>query len=775
MNCKKKLLWVAPIALLAALSSCGEKTSSYATSSLAAPMGISQSGNSFSWFPVEGAAGYVAKLDEGEPYGIAVAKQEGYYHTSLQLELCYYEIPTEELADGKHKIRFASRNDADELSAWSKAYTFSVENEIDLDRPTLTSSLRVSCDECFDSVTYTFNDSIIVKHDIGRDVTSYSPTAKELGLDSLLEDETIYIVTCKVSYEELVSESSNPVTYAYSQSQDRYVAALAPKLEDEEFVFEKAIYNPVFTVKFDGKEFILDYSQSSSSYTSISVNTLLNALVSKEYIEYYDILKAKTHTIALKVNYDASHYLPSEYSSSLTWETNVKDEDLFKRLCSYRTVSFSSDYAKLTVGYSSSYQMGCEFLTISASDQNGSSLSVAKNSDYEEMAVVSVGSAKTIKLTLSYSRLGFTDSETFTYTVPQSSSPFNYNVKAGENGLTWNASGRKDGDEYEVVVKKGTTSKTYSTTSASLSYDEIELEGDLSFTVYTYRNGARISSSGSDAVTFTRNSAPGSLSLDSDLNITLSKGMKAYLYYGTNTSPSGTRSYSSTGSNYVCVGDYRKVEVFYASDGYTTIDSKKSVYYLDRITDLKYSILDGGYLTLADYDISKYVPSAYRTNAYLVTKNGKYAFDMAKYRETTGNSEISLNGFSSSSGSSSTLVKNAVTTVISDTISFTFGPSMVITCDSSNKELNFYAYSDVSYGWYSTSYTESEYNGSYDIKVEKLNSSGVYEEFKTLAKTTSKTYSYSSFEAGSYIFYVRTHGNGYILPGDYASYYFTIS
>ncbi len=747
MNCKKKLLWVAPIALLAALSSCGEKASSYATTSLAAPMGISRSGESFSWYAVDGAAGYVAELDGGEPYGIAVVTQESEYAGKR----CIYDIPVDEIADGKHKIRFASRNDADELSAWSKAYTFTVENEIDLDRPALSSSLYVQCDDYFDSVTYTFNDSIVASLDLGENRTSYSPTAKELGLDSLLEDKTTYVVTCKVSYEGVSSESSNPITYTYSK--DRYVAAETPKVDEDKFVFEEKIYNPVFTVKFDSKEYVVDYSGNSSGYDEIEVTVLLNSLISHEYIEYYDLLKAKSHTIALKVNYDASHYLPSEYSSSLTWETNVKDEDLFKRLCSYRTVSFSSDYAKLTVGYSSSYQRGCEFLTISASDQNGSSLSVAKNTDYEKMAVVSVGSAKTIKLTLSYSRLGYTDSETFTYTVPQSSSPFNYNVMAGENGLTWNTSGRKDGDEYEVVVKKGTTSKTYSATSASLSYDEIELEGDLSFTVYTYRNGARISSSGSDAVTFTRNSAPGSLSLDSDLNITLSKGMKAYLYYGTNTSPSRTYSYSSTGSNDVCVGDYRKVEVFYASDGYTTIDSKRSVYYLDRITDLKYSILDGGYLALTDYDVSKYVPSAYRTSAYLVTKNGKNAFDMAKYRENTGHAYISLNG-----SSSSTLTKDAVTSLISDTISFSYGPR-VSSINIASQVATFTPYSD--------------YDGSYDIKIDKYDTTlSTYVACVALKTISTNTYSLSSLEAGDYKLYVRTHGNGYVLPGDYRTYTF---
>ncbi len=746
MNCKKKLLWVAPIALLAALSSCGEKASSYATTSLAAPMGISRSGESFSWYAVDGAAGYVAELDGGEPYGIAVVTQESEYAGKR----CIYDIPVDEIADGKHKIRFASRNDADELSAWSKAYTFTVENEIDLDRPALSSSLYVQCDDYFDSVTYTFNDSIVASLDLGENRTSYSPTAKELGLDSLLEDKTTYVVTCKVSYEGVSSESSNPITYTYSK--DRYVAAETPKVDEDKFVFEEKIYNPVFTVKFDSKEYVVDYSGNSSGYDEIKVTVLLNSLISHEYIEYYDLLKAKSHTIALKVNYDVDHYLPSSYSSSLTWETTDTDENLFASLCSNYSASFSDDYSKLTIGYSS-VQIGCEFLTITASDQSGKSLSVAKGDDYEEMAIVSVGSAKIVKLTLSYSRLGYTASKTLSFTVPQTSATFNYNVLAGTNGLTWSVSGSKSGDRYEVVVTSGSSTKTYKTSSASLSYEEIELEGKLTFTVYTYRDGARIASSKSDAVTFSRATAPGSFSLDSDCCITLGEGMKAYLYYNNSSYYTRTYSSTSTSNNLISIGDYKRIEVCYMGDGYSSINSKKSVYYIDAVSNLRYSLLDGGYLSLADYNISNLVPSAYRNSEYLVSKNNATVFDMAKYREKSGDAYISLNG-----SSSSTLTKDAVTSLISDTISFSYGPR-VSSINIASQVATFTPYSD--------------YDGSYDIKIDKYDTTlSTYVACVALKTISTNTYSLSSLEAGDYKLYVRTHGNGYVLPGDYRTYTF---
>ena len=749
MNCKKKLLWVAPIALLAALSSCGEKASSYATTSLAAPMGISRSGESFSWYAVDGAAGYVAELDGGEPYGIAVVTQESEYAGKR----CIYDIPVDEIADGKHKIRFASRNDADELSAWSKAYTFTVENEIDLDRPELNYDLYVRCDEYFDSVTYTFNDSIVASLDLGGDRTSYSPTAKELGLDSLLEDKTTYVVTCKVSYEGVSSESSNPVTYTYSK--DRYIAAETPKVDEDKFVFDEKIYNPVFTVKFDSKEYVVVYSGSSSGIDEIEVTDLLTLLINHKYIEYYDLLKAKSHTIALKVNYDDNHYLPSSYSSSLTWETPITDEDLFNLLCSSYSASFSDDYSKLTIGYSSA-QIGCEFLTITASDQSGKSLSVTKGDDYEEMAIVSVGSAKIVKLTLSYSRLGYTASKTVSITVPQTSATFNYNVKAGSDSLTWQCSGSQSGDRYEVVVTSANSTKTYKTSSNSLSYEQIELDGKLTFTVYTYRDGARIASSKSDAVTFSRASAPGSFSLDSDCCITLGEGMKAYLYYDANsTSYNTTRTYSSTdtSNNLISIGDYKRIEVCYMGDRYTSINSKKSVYYINAVSNLRYSLLDGGYLSLADYDISKLVPSAYRTSDYLVSKNNATVFDMAKYREDTGNAYISLNGCSSS-----TLTKDAVTSLISDTISFSYGPS-VRNISIASQVATFTPYSD--------------YDGSYDIKIDKYDTTlGTYVNCVALKTIGTNSYNLSSLDTGDYKLYVRTHGNGYVLPGVYKTYTF---
>jgi hypothetical protein len=104
----------------------------------------------FFWLPVYGASEYVAKLDEVEPFGIAVSTidpEEG--------KICYYTQSTDDLANGLHTISFAARTDKDALSDWTDVLSFYVNKTSALSRPELSNSFAVCSNEGFDTITYT--------------------------------------------------------------------------------------------------------------------------------------------------------------------------------------------------------------------------------------------------------------------------------------------------------------------------------------------------------------------------------------------------------------------------------------------------------------------------------------------------------------------------------------------------------------------------------------------------------------------------------------------
>jgi hypothetical protein len=759
MNHTKRFLWVAPFALLTALSSCGEKGSSYSVA-LARPTNVRMiSEDTFTWIPVTGASGYVAKLDEGEPFGIAVTTQVDASYENL----CYYSLPTENLTDGKHTIRFASRTEADVLSDWTNAYTFAVKNEITLARPYLGSSLCVESYSKFDTVTYTFNGSITATHALGKDATSYTPTEKDLKLSSLLTKGASYVVTCLVSYNGIVSEASNPVTYTY-EPDDKFIAAETPMVDGVCFTFKEKITNPTFSVKLDGKEYVLEMSNEPDD--SFDVGYIISALLNKELIDDYAILDAKSHTFALKVMYDDDHYLPSEYSATMTYtqedlenySKDWSDKEIFYDLTStlYYHLDIDDDFTKAVLSYSK--KRGYKYITVSARDEKGNELSVIKGDDRLAWATIELNGAKMFYLTLSYSHLGYNDSYTTVYyNSSATASPFVYDVKPSSSYVEWKVSVLYSNYQYDVVVSDGTTTKVYKTNVPFLKYDEIDLEGDLKFTVYVYENGSRIASSKSDTVSLYRRNAPAYVGINSDLTITLDPGMTVYLYqYIGSSDVAASRSYSSSNkTNDVSISGYKKVKVFYASDGVSTIDSKKLTCFINEVSAVKYSVLDGGYIYLEDgYSLFDVVDDEYKE--YIVSKDSKTVFDMAAYHQATSLSSLALKG-----KVDSYLWDGDTATLVNATISLDVAPEVTLGWIAQNNQLQITP--------------ESNYEGKYDVCVYKYDTE-INDYVLVSEKTISDTlYEFSGItEEGTYRIAVRTHGNGSVLPGYYSYYTYTV-
>lgn len=762
MNHTKRFLWVAPFALLTALSSCGEKGSSYSVA-LAMPTDVRMiSDNTFTWIPVTGASGYVAKLDEGEPFGIAVTTQVDDYDSFLRGSLCYYSLPTENLTDGKHTIRFASRTEDDVLSDWTNAYTFAVKNEITLARPYLGSKLHVESNNQFDTVTYTFNGSITATHALGKDATSYTPTEKDLKLSSLLTKDASYVVTCVVSYNGIVSEASNPVTYTY-EPDDKFIAAETPTVDGVCFTFKEKITNPTFSVKLDGKEYVLEMSEVTDD--SFSVGYIIYALRNKKLIDDYVILDAKSHTFALKVMYDEDHYLPSEYSATITYtqedlenySKDWSDKEIFSDLRSslYYHLEIDDDFTKAVLSYSEI--RGYKYITVSARDEKGNELNVTKGEDRSAWATIELNGGKMFYLTLSYSHLGYNDSYTTAYyNSSATASPFVYDVKPSSSYVEWKVSVPYTNYQYDVEVSDGTTTKVYKTDVPFIKYDEIDLEGNLKFTVYVYENGSRIASSKSDTVSLYRRKAPGSVSINNDLTITLEPGMTVYLYeYIGKSEATSSRSYNSSNkTNDVSISGYKKVEVFYASDRVSTIDSKKLTCFINEVSAVKYSVLDGGYIHLEDnYSLYNIVDDEY--TKYIVSKDSKTVFDMAAYHQATSLSSLALKG-----RGNSYLWDGETATLVNAEISLDVAPKVTLGWIAANNQLQITP--------------ESDYDGRYDVCVYKYDA-----ETNDYVLVSEKTISYTLYELsgiteeGTYRIAVRTHGNGSVLPGYYNYYTYT--
>lgn len=692
----------------------------------------------FYWAPVEGAKGYVVKIDNGTPFGIGNPIYE-----SDEGKMCVYVQNLDNLSIGEHKISFAAYDEKDQLSDWTDSYTFHVEDKsITLSRPTLYSGLSVRADEEFDSVTYDFGNNIKLTIDVNG--SSYYTLNKE-DLDQVkgLVDGQSYVVKCTIKKGNVESQVSNPITYKYSKSY--YNQSVKTYVNDQTFKFEEELYAPTLTVKVNDKEYIIN---STTSITEIEVMDLLYAIVEKKLATTADLLSAEEIKISVKVNYDEQHYAEGQYSEEIIFDqTQFKDFQFFLTLYEEIEHEFVDNKLNLLWGESQIVEYGYDgFVTFSATKDNGTEVDITQSAIKGEIGSIDCTDAEIIHLTVTYTRAGYTNSKVIDIEVPTKETVSISKVTLGKTSITWNTSS-SDYDYFEVEIKNSSKTVKCTTLNKSLSYDEFSLTGDLAITVYAVKNNERIEDSKSLTINVSRKSAPGSLSVDNGY-VTLNEGQVLVV---DGTVHEYNKNYNSY--NRIYIANASNVSSYYTGDYIYSIRSEATNYVIDRISNFDYKIEDGKYLVLEGYDFSKLIDDNYEK--YL---DDDKRFDLSAYYRATYRTYLTISG-----SDITNLSPTSKNTVISGRITFNVTPDVEITNDYT-KETTSLEFE-----------TESIYDGKYEIIIEKYNEDkDEYEEFKTEA-IDSTSYSLSALEKGKYKIYVGTIGNGYVVSGDKDYIYYIVN
>ncbi len=740
---RKIILGLASLSLVVPLASCGSDISGGSANPtanyevvLAKPMIVSSGDASWSWAPVEGASGYVAKIDDGKEFGIGSTTI-----TSNDSKLCYYVQNTDDLTEGKHTIKFAAYKNGNVLSDWTDAYTFYVSNKVN--RPQLSSNLVVSANNYIESVTYDFGNNITKTVKVSTATKTYYPSIDDLDLDSALEDGKTYVVTCKITSNGVSSESSNPITCTYSKS--KYNAINKPTINAEKnFVFDSELENPVVTLKVNNKEYVTELKANSNT---ISYKTVLEKLVSDKQLQEDDLLDKDELKISLRVSFDNKHYIQSEYSDEISVslsELGYNDLEIFEDLCNNLNTTFNTTDKVLSVGYNSEY-VGYTKLSVKACNEKGEYLSVTKKTiDYKEIATIDYKDAKKLVLTLTYTRNNHIESKEITIEVPQKTKSLVYNVVPSSDYFIWSKTG--DCDYFEVDVTSNGVTKTYKTLSNRLDYSKIDVDGEISVTVYAAKDGNRDLDSKSNSITVRRSTPVTSLYVK-DGYVNLSENMKLTLV--DQNGQKYTHSYSEYGTNQYSISGIKEIRATMQGDSYTLINSKETTFAINSITTLKYEILDSKYLVLSDYkDPRNLVSSSY-------SKYFEYDETLEKYKFNVAESQLSSLRFS---GMSSEYLKlSSDNEVIDFTIDFKYAPSVSITTNSSN---------DVSIIYYEP---VSKYYGNYDIYIKKYNEENQEYEAFIDTRVADMYYDLRNLEEGKYQVSIRTSGNGYVCAGAYTT------
>ncbi len=740
---RKIILGLASLSLVVPLVSCGSDITSGSANTtanygviIAKPMIVSSGDGSWSWAPVDGASGYIAKIDDGKEFGIGSTTI-----TSNDSKLCYYVQNTDDLTEGKHTIKFAAYKNGNVLSDWTDAYTFYVSNKVN--RPQLSSNLVVSASNYIESVTYDFGNNITKTVKVSTATRTYYPSIDDLDLDSALEDGKTYVVTCKITSNGVTSESSNPITCTYSKS--KYSAVNKPTINAEkDFVFDSELESPVVTLKLNNKEYVTELKVNSNT---ISYKTVLEKLVSDKQLQEDDLLDKDELKISLRVSFDNKHYLQSEYSDEISVslsELGYNDLEIFENLCNNLNTTFNTTDKVLSVGYNSEY-VGYTKLSVKACNEKGEYLSVTKKTiDYKEIATIDYKDAKKLLLTLTYTRNNHIESKEVTVEVPQKTKSLVYNVVPSSDYFTWSQTG--DYDYFEVDVTSNGVTKTYKTLSNYLDYSKIDVDGEISVTVYATKDGNRDLDSKSNSITVKRNSPVTSLYVK-DGYVNLSKDMKLTLVYQNGNKD--TYSYREYGTNQYSISNVKEIRATMQGDSYTLINSKETTFAINSINTLKYEILDAKYLVLSDYED----PRGLVSSSYL--KYFEYDEALQKYKFNIAESQLSSLRFSGMS--SEYLYPSSDNEVIDFTINFRYAPSVSI-LNESNKDISEIIYEP-----------NSKYYGNYDICIKKYNE--VDQEYETFIDTrvADEYYDLRSLEEGKYQISIRTSGNGYVCAGAYTT------
>ncbi len=705
---------------------------------LAKPMVVSSNGTSFTWAPVVNAKGYVAKLDNGEPFGIGntlIETVDGVY--------CYYVQSTDSLTVGKHTISFAAYKDDETFSEWTDSFDFYVEDKTTVvSRPTLSSNLSVNSDTYFDKVLYDFGNGITKEFDLEL-TSNFYPTLEQLNLKDKLEDGKTYVVSVKVAKDGVFSEVSKPIAYRYNKGY--YVANEKPLVDENTFVFEEKLYSPTITAKVDGIEYIIDFDMLSPyDLTQLDVVDILEILIETNQLDAKDYLvESKEVKVSIKVNFDERHYLESEYSEEINYKLETDLESLFNYMLQYIDVTSVANENLIKIkSITEIDELYLNLLSFSAYEikENGTSytgVDVLTSNAKNVLGVVNYSDeAESVEIRINFICGEFTRTKTIKHLI---SSKTQYKVSnlLARNGstLTWDSLA----NEFEVEVKSGDVVKKYVSNSHAFDINNIELSGDLEITVRAVVDNKTIEESKSDTVKFKRYYAPTSLSINNQKNTinTYNDDLYIVVYY------EGGSTSNSQDSNILSLIGARKVEAYFLGDGVLSLNSKISTFEFEKISNFNYSITDARYLEIDGLDISDYIDYSY--SKYFADSK----FDLVEYYNKENESAVYLYGFVND-----TLSIERKNKVINGSIHFETSPRVIVENDYQKATNTLKFKSEV-----------ANYTGSYKISVKKYDEiSQKYMEVKN--EVVNNNYYYlSSLEEGKYLIAINTIGNGYVVNG----------
>lgn len=769
-------------------STSSSKSETY--SAIAKPYGVRALSNedtnkSFSWYPVSGAAGYVAKIDDGKAFEIG--------NNIIDDELVCYTVSTDELTDGTHTIKFATVGKDGAQSEWTDALTFTVSNVETPETPVtpiVTSDLTVSVasGKGFDKVTFDFGDGIKAETSLATAKTSQTFNVNDLGVASKLTNKEVYVVRVTVSYKGQVSEQSAPVTYTYKYEESKETKAKTPTYTKNTQTFKFDEKPSVVTVKINDKEYKTADEKLAESMT-------FDDLVSACGITGDAALALVDAKVSVKVNYDGNHYLASDYSKEVTatyvGEAAKESKDLFNAVsCEYDAAS--NKYVFSVEGK----PVGTNFLTIKAYNANNKEVTVTKGTSLKSFATVDAIDVDSITYTLVYTRNNVTETKKVTDPVAKNEKTIEdlkVNLSGNNTYIIWKVF---DGaDDYLVELTQGTTTKKYyisdiltssaspssaspsKVTTLSIAASKFDVSGDFSLKVYAIKDKKVIESSVSETLNLTKLDTPKDFTVKTESKknyITLSKDMIVL----TKTTKEAEPTVYINSSEQIAIDSLYSIEVYYVGNGLNAIDSSHKVYYFtERNLEKKYHFEDNQYIVLdVDYVTFKDVLGTNEKN-YLTTDGTK--FDFMSYMFNTNKTSLSL-----TKDESTTLVNNVLTfDNLDDEVKENFSVSATI--DWSEKITDYV----VSFGKLTKEATTNKQtftisaldkldgkvadNCKFELEVIKLitttsadKTKTTTEEIKSKSTVSAGNYYIDSIkEAGTYIIRVRVAGNGVELSG----------
>lgn len=759
MNKKKVLPGLVALTAAAALASCSQKVKDPYAVEINKPMMIldeNPNDEFFVWAPVEGADGYLVKIDDGEEKGIGNpvhVNEDGF-------NVCYYVINVDDLEEGEHKVQFAAYS-KDKVSEWTDLQKLIVKREVKtkLARPVLESGLIFTAEEDIDKVEFDFGSGIKVNADI-KDLKyeNYGHSIRivgdpeELGIADKLKYGNVYTVTVRTSRKGESSEVSNPISYTFTNK--FYNKVDVPTILFEEVVFAEELSYPSLTVKLNDKEYSIVINQYNCA--SVSIDTIIGILLEKELVEVTDLYEKDEFSIAVKVNFDNSHYKGGDYSNTYSVVSAVVDEDMAQFVFDSFNYSINKNEIKadVLVSYLS------DFVSISAkiddNDVNLVSLEAIKESQIHKVATAKYEmGAKEVTFTVTYKRNNFTQSKEFKVSLSNTADIKINNLKVNGSVLNWNVIGNEEilDAKYIVEIKNGDNTQSIATSTTHLDLKDVKVSGDFTVTVYAVYNNAKIDGSASLELSLNRRYVDSTIYISSGrYEVPQNYQLIAYDKNGNSQKYCGNDTF--TLQNLV---NYSRLELIALGDGITCLDSLPSVFVISNVdvTDLVYTIEDAKYLVLRDYKPSEILSSSY--SKYIITdKNDIEKFDLAAYNDATSQAiVVGKPNFELSSSKENNLVIGSLPLYY-----FNFAPRVEITSEQNEGNTSVY--------WQAS----SRYYGNYEVIVEKLDEkTSKYVKVDELSnESTSSTYLNMVRAAeGSYRIQLRTLGHGDVLAGEYTT------